>query len=124
MSTASASPDHLVALKKLATIFETAASSRKVLNKKNLPHPASVKLASIHLPQTQKNQVKIYSTPVTTTPELLANVNISAPTSITYNESELGPPSPPMFNHHRLSTHQYPTRALNGPQHLINCVLK
>ena len=44
--------------------------------------------------------------------------------TIPYNESELGPPSPPMFNHHRPSTHRYPTRARNGPRHLIDCVLK
>ena len=29
-----------------------------------------------------------------------------------------------MFNHNRPSTHQYPTRARNGPRHLIDCVLK
>ena len=86
-------PDHLAALKNIANIFETAASSRPVPNTNILAQPASVQLAPIHVPQTQKNQVKIYSTPVTTTPEMLANVNISAPTSITYNESELGPPS-------------------------------
>ena len=29
-----------------------------------------------------------------------------------------------MFNHHQPSTHRYPTQARNGPQHLIDCVLK
>ena len=29
-----------------------------------------------------------------------------------------------MFNHHRHSTHRYPTQARNGQRHLINCVLK
>ena len=38
--------------------------------------------------------------------------------------SELSPPIPPMFNHHWPSTHRYPTRVSNGPQHLINCALK
>ena len=44
--------------------------------------------------------------------------------NIPCNELELSPPSPPMFNHPQASTHQYPTRAPNGPRHLIYCVLK
>ena len=40
--TTSDSPYHLVALKNIATIFETAASSRPVPNTKVLPQPASL----------------------------------------------------------------------------------
>ena len=119
-----ASLDHLAALNKLATIFETAASSRTVSNTKIIPQPASVQLAPIHVPQTPTKQVAAYSTPVTPTPKQLANSDIPAPMTIPYNESELGPPRPPMFNHCRPSTHRYPTRARNGPRHCIGCVLK
>ena len=56
----SASPDHLAALKKLATIFETAASSRPVPNTKILPQAASVQLAPIHAPQTPTKQFTTY----------------------------------------------------------------
>ena len=120
----SASPDHIAALKKLATIFETETSSRPVPNTKILPQPASGQLAPIHVPQTPTKQVTTYSTPLTPTPEPPANSDIPAPMNIPYNESELGPPSPPMFNHHWPSTHQYPTRARNGLRHLIDCLLK
>ena len=124
MFTTSASSDHLAELKNLATIFETAASSRPVPNTKTLPQPASVQLAPIHVPQPPTQQFAIYSTPVTPTPEPPSNYEIPYPMTIPYNESELSPPSPPMFNHHWPFTHLYPTRAHNGPQHLIDCVLK
>ena len=83
-----------------------------------------MQLAPIHATQTPIKQVTTYSTPVTTTPELPANSNIPAQIAIPYNESELGPPIPPMFNHRRPSTHRYPTRTRNGPRHLIECFLK
>ena len=44
--------------------------------------------------------------------------------NIPYNESELSPPIPTMFDHHRPYTHRYPIRARNGPRHPIDCVLK
>ena len=122
--TTSASSDHLAALKKLATIFEIAASSRLAPNTKNLPQPASVQLAPIHVPQPPTQQFATYSTPLNPTPEPPANADIPATTTIPYNESELIPPRPPMFNNHRPSTHRYPTRARNGAQHIIDCVLK
>ena len=75
-------------------------------------------------PRHQQKKVSTYATPVTPTPEQAANANIPAPMTIPYNESELSPPNRPIFNHHRPSTHQYPTQARNGPQHLTNCVLK
>ena len=120
----SSSSDHLSAIKKLATIFETAASSRPPLNTKNLPQPSSVQMSPIHVPQPLTQPFSKNSTPVTLTPGPLANANIIAPMTIPYNESEIIPPKPPMLNHHRPSTHRYPTRAGNGPRHLIDCVLK
>ena len=80
--TTSASSDHLVTLKKIATIFETAASSQPVTNTKNLPQPASVRLAPIHVSQTPTKQFATYSAPVTTTPEPPANSDIPAPMAI------------------------------------------
>ena len=122
--TKTASSDHLTSLKKLATIFETSESSRPVPNTKNLPQPESVQLVPIHVPQSPTQQFATYSTPVTIPLEPPTNSDIPAPMNIPYNESELSPPSPPIFNHHQPSTHRYPTRTSNGPQHLIECVLK
>ena len=76
------------------------------------------------MPQTPTKQVTKYSTPVTTTPEPPTNTNITAPMTIPYNESELDPSIHPMFNHHRPSTHRYPTWARNKPRNLTNSVLK
>ena len=84
--TISTSSDHLEALKKIATIFETSASSRPVLNTRNLPQLASLQLAPIHLPQPTLQQFTTYLTPVTPTPEPLANADIPAPMTIPYNE--------------------------------------
>ena len=97
-----ASSDHLAALKNLATIFETAASSRPVPNTKNIPQPASVQLALIHVPQPPTKIFSTYSKPVTPHPELRSKADIPDPMTIPYNESELSPPSPPMLNHHCL----------------------
>ena len=83
--TTSASSDHLAALRNIATIFETASSSRPVLNTKNLPQPSSVQLAPIHVPQPPTQQLSTYSTPVTPTPGLPANDDIPAPMTIPYN---------------------------------------
>ena len=105
-------PVHIIprALKKLDTIFETAASSRTVPNTKNIPQPASVQLAPIQVPNPSTQQFATYSTPVTPIPEPLDNADITSPITISYNESELSPPIPPMFNHRWPSTHQYPTQ--------------
>ena len=84
--TTSSSSDQLAALKKLPTIFETAASSRPVPNRKNLPQPASVQLAPIHVPQPPTQQLATYSTPVTPTPEPPVNADITATMTIPYNE--------------------------------------
>ena len=113
--TTSASSDHLATPKNISTIFETSSSSRTVRNKKNLPQPASVQLATIHVPQPTTQKLTTHSTPVTPSPEPPANADIPAPMKIPYNESELSPPSPPMFNCHRPSTQIYTTRARNGP---------
>ena len=83
-----------------------------------------MQLVPIHVPQKPTKKVATYSTPVTPTPEPPANADITAPMTIPYNDSELGPPSLPMFNHHQPSTHRYPTQARNGPRHLIGCALK
>ena len=116
--------DHLTALKKLATVFETAASSWPVPNMKNLPQPESVQLVPIYVPQTPTQQFATHSTPVTPTPEPTANADIPAPITIPYNESKLSPPNPQMLKHHRPSAYRYPTQARNGPRHPIYCVLK
>ena len=76
--TTSASPDHLAALKNIATIFETVSSSRPVPNTKILPQPEALQLAPIHVPQTTK-KVTTYSTPVTPTPEPPDNADIPDP---------------------------------------------
>ena len=122
--TTSDSPDHLAALKNIATIFETASSSRPVPNIKILSQPSSVLLAPIHVPQPPTQQLATHSTPVIPTPEPSANSDIHYLMTIPYNESELSPPNPPMFNHHRPSTHRYPTQSRNGQRHIIDCVLK
>ena len=80
--TTSASPGHLASLKKFATIFETAESSRPVPNTKILPRPASVQLSPIHVPQTPTKIVTAYSTPVTSTTEPTASPYIPAPMTI------------------------------------------
>ena len=64
----SASSDHLVALKNLANIIETQASSRPVPNTKNLPQPASVQLAPIHVTEAPTKQFATHSTLVNPTP--------------------------------------------------------
>ena len=122
--TTSSSSDHLAAIKNIDTIFEIAASSQPVPNKNNIPQPASVQLAPIHVPQPPTQKFTTYSTPVTPTPDPPDNADIPDPTTIPYNGSELSPPSPPMFNHHWPSTHRYPTQARNGTRHLVDCVLK
>ena len=83
----SASPDHLLELKKFATIIETAALPRPVPNTIFFPQQASVQLAPTHAPQTPTKQVTTYSTPVTPSPEPPANADITAPMTISYNES-------------------------------------
>ena len=122
--TTASSSDHLPELKKLATIFEAAASSRPVPNTTNIPQPASVQPAPSHVTQPPTQKFSTHSTPVTPTPVPPDNDNIPAPITIPCNESEIIPPNPPMFNHHRPSKHQYPTQVCNGPRHLINCVLE
>ena len=83
-----------------------------------------MQLAPIHVPQPPTKTFSTYATPVPPTPEPPDNSDMPASMTIPYNESELSPTSPPMLNHHRPSTHQYPTRVRNVPQHLIGCVLK
>ena len=122
--TTSASSDHLVALKNLANIIETQASSRPVPNTKNLPQPASMQLAPMYVPHPPTQKFATHSTSVTPTIETPANTDITAPMTIPYNESELRPPNPTMFNHYWPSTHRYSTRARNVPRHIIKCVLK
>ena len=124
MFTTAASSDHLATIKNVAAIFETSASSRPVPNTKKLPQPESVQLATMHVPQPPTQKFSTYSTPVTPNPGPPANADIPAPVTTPYNESEIIPPNTPMFNHHRPSTHQYPTQARNGPRHTIYCVLK
>ena len=74
-------------------------------------------------PLTNK-KIATYSTPVTPTPEPPTNSGLPAPMAIPYNESELSPPSPPMFNYFQPSTQWYPTRAGNQKRHLVDCVLQ
>ena len=109
--TTAASSDHLSELKKLANIFETAASSRPVPNTKNLPQPAPVQLALIHVTQPPTQKFSKYSTPVTQNPGPPANTDIPDPMNIQYNESELSPHNSPVFNNNRPSTQQYSTQA-------------
>ena len=83
-----------------------------------------MQLAPIHVPQPPTQQFSTHSTPLAPTPGPPADANIPAPMTIPYNESEIIPPNPPMFNHNWPSTHQYPTRARNVPRHIIDCVLE
>ena len=80
--TTAASSDHLTALKNIATIFETAASSRPVLNTKNIPQPASVQLAPIHVTQPPTQKLSTYSIPVTPTAGPPVSADIPAPMTI------------------------------------------
>ena len=100
--------DHLAALKKLATIFETSASVQKGLTSPGLPQPATIPTLQKDIPAVGLTNILVQPTPVQTPS----------------NASEVDRLHTHPRLYHQPATHRYPTRARHGLQHSINHLLE
>ena len=106
--TTAAPADRLADLKKLATIFETAALVQKGPTTPGPPQPVTIPTPQKDMPAVGLTNIPVQPTPVQTPS----------------NASEVDRPHTHPRLHHRPAAHRYPTQARHIPQHSIDHLLE